>query len=260
MLSVPLKYSEANAKLKNMAKVARLVKFLTCKGKRNRKIFSLDLLAGFSCPFAEQCLSKVKQTDDGLKIVDGPKTEFRCFSASQEAIYTNTYKRRKSNMDYLQESKTVEDIADKLCLALPKNAGIVRIHVSGDFYNEAYFLAWIEVANRNPDRLFYAYTKSLGWWVKHRDNIPKNLVLTASYGGRQDHLIEEHGLRYVKVVYSVDEAKQLGLKIDSNDSFAANPNWRDKSFALLIHGIQPKGSEAGKAVSALNGKGSYSRK
>jgi len=27
----------------------------------------------------------------------------------------------------------------------------------------------------------------------------------------------------------------------------------------LIHGTQPKGSEAGKALSALKGKGSYSR-
>jgi hypothetical protein len=46
------------------------------------------------------------------------------------------------------------------------------------------------------------------------------------------------------------------LDIDHDDSHAALPG---PSFALLIHGIQPAGSEAGKAVRALRGVGSYSR-
>jgi hypothetical protein len=35
---------------------------------------------------------------------------------------------------------------------------------------------------------------------------------------------------------------------------------RNQDFALLIHGTQPKGSEAATALKALKGKGSYSRK
>ena len=83
--------------------------------------------------------------------------------------------------------------------------------------------------------------------------------MTASYGGRKDELIETHELRYAKVVFSEDEAAGLGLEIDHDDTHAADMDTRDESFALLIHGPQPKGSDAGKAMRALKGNGSYSR-
>ena len=78
--------------------------------------------------------------------------------------------------------------------------------------------------------------------------MPNNLVLTASRGGRADHLISQHGLREAVVVFSEKEAADKGLEIDSDDSHAARPELRDQSFALLIHGVQPKGSEAAKAL------------
>ena len=103
---------------------------------------------------------------------------------------------------------------------------------------------------------FYAYTKSLPFWVKRLDALPPNFLLTASRGGKADCLIDEHGFREARVVFSEAEADALGLEIDHDDSHAALPG---PSFALLIHGIQPAGSDAGKAVRALRGKGSYSR-
>ena len=149
--------------------------------------------------------------------------------------------------------------------AMPDNAGIVRIHVGGDFFNFKYFLAWCKVAIDNPQVLFYAYTKSLNFWLRAAkvDAIPENLVLTASRGGRLDHLIDEHNLRESVVVHSVDQAKELGLQIDHTDELAAIPSIRHKSFALLIHGTQPKGSEAADALKLLkknNVKHSYSKK
>ena len=112
----------------------------------------------------------------------------------------------------------------------------------------------------NSDILFYAYTKSLKYWDALRNEIPENMVLTASYGGRDDWMIDHCDFRYAQVVYSEAEARDLGLCIDSDDSMAANPTWRDTNFALLLHGTQPKGSEAAVALKALKGKGSYSRK
>lgn len=146
--------------------------------------------------------------------------------------------------------------AAALCDALPDDAGCVRIHVAGDFKLLNYFDAWLEVAARNPDRRFYAYTKSLPFWVKRLDALPPNLLLTASRGGKADCLIDEHGFREARVVFSEAEADAMGLEIDHDDSHAALPG---PSFALLIHGIQPAGSEAGKAVRTLRGRGSYSR-
>ena len=136
---------------------------------------------------------------------------------------------------------------------------MVRIHVSGDFYSQSYFDAWCKVARARPDMTFYAYTKSLRFWVARLDEIPPNLILTASAGGRYDALILEHGLRYARVVFSEDEAVKAGLELDHDDSHAQK---HGPNFALLLHGTQPAGSEASKALVQLRRKGftGYSRK
>lgn len=249
-----LKFSPANAKLKALNNVPNLAVYLANK----RKVYSLDLLSGWSCPFAKECMSKVVDKGGKRTIKDGKDTEFRCFSASQEAIFPTVYNARKHNYDLLKSCKSSEAMAQLLQDSMPANAGIVRIHVAGDFFNEAYFLAWVQLAKTNPLVLFYAYTKSLKFWVDNSADIPCNLILTASYGGRDDDMIRLHKLRYVRVVNSESEAKKL--PIDHDDSRAVDPSLRGESFALLIHGIQPAGSDAGKAVKALKGKGSYNRK
>ena len=85
------------------------------------------------------------------------------------------------------------------------------------------------------------------------------MVLTASRGGRLDNLIDKHSLREAVVVFNEQQAKEKGLEIDHDDSHAADPSKANQSFALLIHGVQPKDSEASKAVRQLKGKGSYGK-
>ena len=253
-----LKFSKANAKTQALANDAELAEYLTDK----RKIYSLDLLSGYSCPSAKKCLSKAVVQDNGKrKIKDGKDTEFRCFSASQEVQYTNVYNSRKHNFDLLRKKNHAEMVS-LINGSLPENAGIVRIHVAGDFFSLPYMHAWYEVAMLNPSVLFYAYTKSLRFWVGGINELPilHNFVLTASYGGTHDHMINEFNLRSAKVVFSEAEAAELGLEIDHDDSHAAKPTLRDDSFALLVHGTQPKGSAASVALKELKGQGSYSRR
>lgn len=250
-----LKFSAANAKIRALKQVPELRPFL---GK-GHKVYSFDILSGWSCPFAKECLSKVHQIGDKRKIKDGPNTQFRCFSASQEALFPSVYNLRKSNFDNLRKS---ENMADDLQSYLPKNAGVIRIHVAGDFFSPAYFQAWVETAKNNPTVLFYTYTKSLSYWIANRETIPINFILTASLGGRLDNLIAEHNLRAVKVVFSENEAADLGLSIDHTDELAASPSMRNNDFALLIHGTQPAGSKAAKSISTMKRKSvkfSYSR-
>jgi len=251
-----LKWSPANAKTKALAKVPTLRQYLQDK----RKIYSLDLLSGWSCPMAVNCLSKVV----GGKIVDGKYTKFRCFSASQEVAYPNVFRLREHNYNLLRSCKASIDMHLMLSRSMPEDLGIARIHVGGDFFNKMYMLAWASVAELNPDRLFYAYTKSLPYWIKFRDyidNLP-NFILTASYGGKYDSLINQHGLRSAIVVYSESQAASLGLEIDHDDSHAADPSKQHQNFALLIHGVQPAGSEASNALQLLRKnkvKHSYNR-
>ena len=242
-----LKFSKANTKLKQLEQIDELSVYLQNK----RKVYSFDLLSGWSCPFAKDCLSKVHIIDGRKKIKDGPDTEFRCFSASQEVVFPAVYDNRKHNFDTLRVLGSSYDMALAISDDLPANLGINRIHVGGDFFSLKYMMAWIRVAEWNPDRLFYAYTKSLQYWLACLDSIPDNFVLTASRGGRQDHLIDEHNLREAKVVFSEQEAIDLGYEIDHDDSHAARPDLRNQSFALLIHGTQPKGSDASAAIKQL---------
>ena len=156
-----LKYSDANAKLVKLYMVDELSDWLM-DSRFTGEVVSLDLLSGWSCPFAEACLSKVhelkgeftKAGNPKRQLRDGDKTEHRCFSASQEVIFPAVYDRRKGNYESLKDCSTVEEMVELLENTLPRNAGIVRQHVGGDFFNEMYFLAWLKMAERNPSILF----------------------------------------------------------------------------------------------------------
>lgn len=205
-----------------------------------------SLASGYSCPGARECLSR-RALDTG-KIKDGKYNRFRCFSASQEVLYKAVFAKRWENLQTLKAARTTKRMVSTLLHYLPADNFVFRLHVAGDFFNQAYFDAWAEIAKLRPSVLFYGYTKSLPFWVKRKDTLPKNFRLTASRGGAYDHLIDAHNLREAVVVFHPDEAKALGLEIDHDDSHAMLPG---PSFALLLHGSQPKASEAAAAVVRL---------
>ena len=255
-----LKFSPANAKLAKLASVDSIKPFLAGK----RKVYSFDILSGHNCPYAKDCKSMAVVKDGKMGVQDGPHTDFRCFSASQEAFYKNVYNLRKANGDYILEvAAKLGPMGVALALddSLPKNAGVIRIHVGGDFKTKNYFIGWCEFARRHPNILVYAYTKSLPFVIAERDRLEKlpNFVLTASKGGMKDSLIAEYNLRQAVVVQNDAEAKNLGLEVDHDDSHAADLVKRNQSFALVIHGIQPAGSVWGKAVKVNKGYGTYNR-
>lgn len=246
-----LRFSKANTKLRKLIKVESLKKYLVDeKTGKNRKIYSLDLLAGQTCPYAKECKSWVytDKTTGKQSIKDGKDCRFRCYAVSLERYLPNVYELHKHNTDVLKKCRSPKQFADVISKNLPKNTGIVRIHSSGDFFNRNYFLGWLRVAESNPDKLFYCYTKCLKYLESidmlepENGKIRENFLVTASRGGKQDDKIEGLGLRSVSVIYSEGEAI---LPIDNDDSHAASPCG---SFSILIHGTQPVGSEPGKAV------------
>lgn len=239
-----MRFSKANGKLRKLAKRKHIQQILGGK----RKIYSFDITSGHSCPFAKDCKSMVV---DG-KVVDGPETDYRCFSASQEALYPQLYKMRQANREAIDTiirsyppEKRATYLGTTIVKAMPKDAGVVRIHVGGDFINQSHFDAWLSIALTHPHILFYAYTKSLPYWVNRIGMIPENFVLTASYGGRRDDMIKQYGLRSAKVVASVYEARKLGLPVDNDDSHASKVGG---DFALVIHNVQPAGTRWARAI------------
>ena len=238
-----LKFGEPNAKLKKLAKKLKL------------KLKTFSLPAGHTCPGAKDCLSKADRQTGHIQ--DGPDTLFRCFAASGEAVYPSLRKAVWHNFDLIKESllkswrykqDKVQKLADLIIDSLPV-CDIVRVHVGGDYFSKEYLEAWIEVAKRKPDVIFYSYSKSLKFMAEYA--LPENLILTASRGGKYDELIDLHGWKEAVVVYSEDEAAKMGLDIDHDDEHAA---FGTDNFALLVHGTQPKGSAASKALQILKKK------
>jgi len=240
-----------------------MLKFGKGNAKLDKLVHTFSLPAGKTCPGALDCKSMAIESNGNRTIKDGPHTKFRCFAASQEVLYTNTYEARLFNLNALKacgKGQSGQNKMTKLILSsLPKKAKYIRVHVSGDFFAQSYFNTWLCVATVTPKVLFYAYTKSLPLWVAKLGWIPNNFVLTASIGGKFDDLIAQHNLRSARVVYSEDEANQLGLTIDHDDSLAMT---NSGDFALLLHGSQPAQSEAAKAWSKLRkaGKSGYNSK
>ncbi len=113
---------------------------------------------------------------------------------------------------------------------MPKRANRIRIHGSGDFFNQHYFDAWLRVCEKNPDLLFWAFTKSIQFWVNRLDRMPSNFIMQASRGGRQDHLIDECNLKSATVFRTIEEARLSGLPIDIDDEYACT---NQGSFALV---------------------------
>jgi len=231
-----------------------MLKFSFGNAKIGRGIAIFNLPAGHSCPFAQACRASVDRTTG--RLTDGPLTEFRCYAASSEALYPNVRAMHWHNFDLLK-GKRLPELIDVIAKSLPE-AIRYRIHSSGDFFSQAYFDAWLAVARLYPERIFYAYTKALPFWIARLGTIPDNVRLNASYGGTHDKLIELHKLKSCRVVYSQCEADNLKLKIDHDDTLAWNES---NSFAVLLHGTQPPNSPASKAWSIIKkNEGGYNRK
>ncbi len=233
-----------------------LLRFGIGNAKLKNDVAIFDLVAGTTCPFAKDCAERVDRVT-GL-LIRNPKAKFRCFAATSELISSAARRKRWHNFEALKAAKTTKGMAQLIIDSLnadkkAANAIKVRVHSSGDFFSEKYFKAWMIVAKAMPEKTFYAYTKSFRFWVSNMDEVPSNFHITASRGSKDDSLIELYNLKNVEIVFSEDEAIQKGIEIDHDDSHCYDRNC--KKFALLIHGAQPAGSKASKAVQELKKHG-----
>jgi len=191
-------------------------KFVKNKKYYTGVVYEWNLPTGSTCPFALECKVTVDRQTGKFDVKKG---QYRCYAASPER-FPAVREHRWRNFEYAKQG---------LKPILPKDCNAIRIHASGDFFNQEYFDMWLEVARENPSVEIWAYTKSLGYWVKRIDKIPSNIILTASYGGREDHLIEKHNLKNVKV-YQNQSLVPTDRPIDNNDDWARKPTI---NFALI---------------------------
>lgn len=196
------------------------MKFIRKKKYYTGIVYEWNLPTGSTCPFANECLVKV---DRHTGKFDNKSNQYRCYAAAAER-FPAVRNHRWNNFDFVKSGGVP---------TIPQKAEAVRIHMSGDFFNQKYFDMWLTICNNNPAVEFWAYTKSLGYWVNRLKDIPKNLVLTASYGGKQDHLIKEYNLKHTIIIKNKSEA--VNGDIDYNDDEARKPN---VNFYLLDNHVK----------------------
>ena len=193
------------------------MRFVKNKKYYTGEVYEWNLPTGTTCPHALEC--KVTVNRETGKFDINKEGLYRCYAASSERFPVVRESRWK-NFEYVKNGGIP---------ILPKDCKNVRIHASGDFFNQKYFDMWIELAKNNPSVNFWAYTKSIKFWINRLNDIPNNFILTASYGGKQDNLIKEYNLKHT-IVYKNKSDVPDGMPIDTNDDYARLPNI---NFALL---------------------------
>jgi hypothetical protein len=237
-------------------------------GSGNAKLpdstLTFALPSGFTCPGALRCLAQADRVSG--KITDGPQQQFRCHEASIEALRPNVRQARWRNFELIAHLDA-QPMAELLMAGLSASRGRKSTHVrwftGGDCYSAALRDAIIACSQATPELIHYLYSKNLFLFLEDSPapaqvmELPGNLRLTASWGGKFDYLLEA-GLfpRTARVVNTEQEAAALGLLIDTTDRLA----WQDEPshFCHLSHGTQPPGSEAGNAIRSRRKAGAFS--
>lgn len=221
-----LKFSTGNSKINKLAKYL---------GLSNKQVVCFDLPAGHTCPCASLCKSTADRVTG--KITDGENCQFRCYAASNEAVFKSARALRWHNYDELVACSSVDSIASLILASIPNAVKVVRIHSSGDFFSKKYFQAWVKVAIARPDVKFFGYTKVLPYVNFAK---PDNFRLVYSFGGVLDNKVTSEPVAYVVNTVADAESKSLQVSCQTNPSDDYDFVMAGQSFALVLHGTQPK--------------------
>jgi len=102
-----------------------------------------------------------------------------CYAKQGRYGMQNVKDARKHNLDMSLRSDFVDMVVSDL--SRMRKVNTVRIHDSGDFYNQEYFNKWNLIAKALPLITFYAYTKTLDMTIW--EGKAENLKITQSLGG-----------------------------------------------------------------------------
>lgn len=178
--------------------------------QKGRRVVAFDILAGYSCPAASICQSWA-QKDGSVKL--GKHAQFVCYAAKLEGAYPNSRRAHEHNFNLIIEMLREPDGDMRLADMLERdlrllNPGIVRIHSSGDLFSAKYARAWVEVARRMPDVIFFGYTKVYSSYRMVTDVRLPNLGFAFSIGGRDDKFVQAHDVTCTVVTdgYALDES------------------------------------------------------
>lgn len=145
-----------------------------------------------------------------------------CYARSGTYNFSNVKKAHVRNLESVinDPEKWKAELTNELKAKRYQGGKSVRIHDSGDFFSEQYFLLWLDIAKENPHVFFYAYTKEVAMVKKHE--LPENFVIIFSMGGTQDHLVDKEKDRHADVFPSIEALEEAGYSDqEASDLLAA---------------------------------------
>ena len=192
--------------------------------KNNAKIFNFSIPAyktksgKVTCPFAAAC----------VKYCYAQKGNYTRFPIVQELMEKKYEISKQTNFNSLMNAEIKK-----------KKATHVRIHDSGDFYSVKYLQKWVQIAEFNPTIIFYAYTKSIKFFVNDlfpdTDTLllPDNMKIIFSEGSKTDELINPKTDRHARIFKNIDLLNAAGyIDASENDLQAITDN---KKVGLIFH-------------------------
>ena len=174
------------------------------------------------------------QTKDGFKTCPNAGVcASGCYARMGAYVWPKVYAKHRANLDATQHALFEQIAGLELSKLKPTH---VRIHDSGDFYNADYFLKWCRIADRHSHIQFYAYTKmiELVKFYQGLYQVPKNLTIIFSLGGKQDEMIDQTTDRHSRVFNTEAELLEAGyIDASHDDMLAITPN---PKVGLVYHG------------------------
>ncbi len=162
------------------------------------------------CPFAKDCIKY-------------------CYAKKGNYKYPSVVKGLNNRYELSKTADFVPKMNATIILERPTH---VRIHDSGDFYSIAYLNKWVQIANDNKDVIFYAYTKSIKFFIDGLA-LPKNMRIIFSEGSKTDNLINVNKHRHARIFKTVEELNASGyIDASNNDLKAITDN---KKVGLVYH-------------------------
>ena len=185
--------------------------------KNNAKIFNFSIPAyktksgKVTCPFAAAC----------VKYCYAQKGNYTRFPIVQELMEKKYEISKQNNFNSLMNEEIKK-----------KKATHIRIHDSGDFYSIKYLAKWIQIAEFNPSIIFYAYTKSIKFFVDGL-LLPDNMKIIFSEGSKTDELINAREHRHARIFKDIETLNAAGyIDASENDLQAITDN---KKVGLIFH-------------------------
>ena len=212
---------------------------LTQNTKMRKSSQNGTVVYNFGIPAFKSSKSDTVTCPNALHCVRG------CYARQGAYSWQNVNAAYEARLALTKDANFIEIMAYQIEALLKKHKDrtiMIRIHDSGDFYNENYFRAWVKLSHRFLEHgvKFYAYTKMVHMVKTVQSAIclwPNNFDIIFSYGGKEDNLIQTETDRHSKVFQTeaaLIEANYHNATNDDNE--ALNPNYT--KIGLVYHGVK----------------------